>query len=337
MLLNRSFETKDKIMPVIVRSDAVHPFLPSLGSPNAIEMERACRQDIRPLEILIVNLMADKQATERQLAQWLGHTPLQVHLTFAATDSYMDAISSGRKSKNTSTEHITDFYQSWSSLKHRKFDGMIISGVNALKPRVEQEVFWPEVEEILRWSETNVLSSLFLCWGAKAALKYFYDIDSMPGDPKIFGVYDHELLSDTTGIAFGLPDRFPAPVSRWKSPDPLAVADCDRLEVVAHAPEVGPNIIVESSPCDAGTGRFPLRVFIINHPEYDADTLEKEYVRDRQRNADQPVPKHYFPNDDPAQKPLNLWRHVGFIYANWIMIIYEATPYDIEQINAPIR
>jgi len=322
-------------MPVIVRSDAVHPFLPSLGSPNAIDQERARRQDIRPLEILIINLMADKQTTERQLAQWLGHTPLQVHLTFAATDSYMDAISKGRQSKNTSTDHITDFYQSWSSLKHRKFDGLIITGVNALKPRVEQEVFWPEVEGILRWSETHVLSSLFLCWGAKAALKYFYDIDSVPGETKIFGVYDHELVSDTTGIAFGLPDRFPTPVSRWKSPDPRAVAECARLEVVAHAPEVGPNIIVEPTPGETGTGRFPLRLYILNHPEYDADTLGREYRRDAAGNPGQPVPQHYFPNGDPSRKPLNLWRHIGFVYANWIMIIYEATPYDIERINAP--
>jgi homoserine O-succinyltransferase len=324
-------------MPVIVKSDAVHPFLPSLGSPHAIDMERARQQDIRPLELLLVNLMADKQTTERQLAQWLGHTPLQVHLTFAATDSYMDAISKGRKSKNTSTEHITDFYQSWSSLKHRKFDGLIITGVNALQPRVEQEVFWPEVEEVLRWSETHVLSSLFLCWGAKAALKYFHDIDSVPGKTKIFGVYDHERLADSTGIAFGLPDRFPAPVSRWKSPDPQAVADCDRLEVVAYAPEVGPNIMVEPVQAQTGTGRFPVRLYILNHPEYDADTLEKEYTRDASGNPDQPVPQHYFPNDDPSQQPLNLWRHVGFIYANWIMIIYEATPYDINQINVSER
>jgi homoserine O-succinyltransferase len=320
-------------MPVIVRSDAVHPFLPSLGSPNAIEMERARRQDIRPLEILIVNLMADKQAAERQLAQWLGHTPLQVHLTFAATDSYMDEIAKGRKSKNTSTEHINDFYQSWSSLKHRKFDGMIITGVNALKPRVDEETIWPEVEEIMRWSKTNVLASLFLCWGAKAALKYFHGIESLRGTTKISGVYDHDIVSDKTGIAFGLPDRFRVPVSRWKSPDPDAVAACVRLEVVASAPEVGPNIIAEPVPCEAGEGYFPQRLYILNHPEYDADTLEKEYTRDSSENTGHPVPQHYFPGDDPLQQPLNLWRHTGFIYVNWITIIYANTPYDLEQIN----
>lgn len=320
-------------MPVIVRSDAAHPFLPSLGSPNAIDQERASRQDIRPLEILILNLMADKQTTERQLAHWLGHTPLQVHLTFAATDSYMEAIAKGRQTRNTSTEHINDFYQSWGSIKERKFDGLIITGVNALKPRVEEEVFWPEVEEILRWSKTNVFASLFLCWGAKAALKFFHDIDSVPGTTKIFGVYDHEIISDSTGIAFGLPDHFPVPVSRWKSPDIKAVEACSELEVVAYAPEVGPNIIAEPAVVEGDPIRFPRRLYIINHPEYDADTLGKEYTRDAAGNPDQPLPHHYFTNDDPSQKSLNLWRHTGFIYVNWIMGIYEHTPYDLQQIN----
>lgn len=317
-------------MPVIVTSDAIHPFLPSLGSSSAIEMTRASHQDIRPLEILIINLMADKQATERQLAQWLGHTPLQIRLTFAATDSYMEAIQNGRRSKNTSTEHITNFYQSWGSLKDRRFDGMIITGVNALQPRVEDEIIWPEVKEIMEWSKTNVLSSLFLCWGAKAALKYFHDIDSIRQETKIFGLFDHILGKDSTGIGFGLPDQFAVPVSRWKSPVPEAIDACEALEVLATAPEVGPNMIVEPSD---GPTPFPRRVYILNHPEYDADTLGREYHRDAQDNPDQPLPKHYFPGNDPSRTPVNLWRYAGFIYTNWIRTIYDATPYDINQIS----
>jgi homoserine O-succinyltransferase len=324
-------------MPVLVTSDAIHPFLPSLGSSSAIEMKRARHQDVRPLEILIINLMADKQATERQLALWLGHTPLQVRLTFAATDSYMEAIQNGHESRNTSTEHITSFYQSWGSLKQQRFDGMIITGVNALQPRVEDEAIWPEVKQIMEWSKTNVLSSLFLCWGAKAALKYFHGIDSVRGDVKIFGLFDHVLGSDSTGIAFGLPDRFPVPVSRWKSPDPDAVAACDALEVVAAAPEIGPNMIAEPAVSSVGPTPFPRRLYILNHPEYDADTLGQEYARDAQKNPDQPLPLHYFPNDDPSQKPLNLWRHAGFIYTNWIRTIYAATPYEIERIGDVCR
>jgi homoserine O-succinyltransferase len=324
-------------MPVIVTSDAIHPFLPSLGSSSAIDMKRATHQDIRPLEILIINLMADKQATERQLAQWLGHTPLQVRLTFAATDSYMEAIQNGHRSRNTSTEHITSFYQSWSSLKDRRFDGMIITGVNALQPRVEDEAIWPEVKQIMEWSKTNVLSSLFLCWGAKAALKYFHGIDSTRHEVKLFGVYDHNLGTDSTGIAFGLPDRFPVPVSRWKSPDPEAVRACSALEVIADSPEVGPNMIAEPAVSSVGPTSFPRRLYVLNHPEYDADTLEKEYTRDAGSNPGQPLPLHYFPDDDPSQTPLNLWRFVGFIYTNWIRVIYDATPYDIDQIAAVVN
>lgn len=317
-------------MPVIVTSDAIHPFLPSLGSSSAIDMQRATHQDIRPLEILIINLMADKQATERQLAQWLGHTPLQVRLTFATTDAYMDAIHAGRQTRNTSTRHITSFYQSWGSLKEHKFDGMIITGVNALQPRVEDEIIWPEVTQILEWSKTNVLSSLFLCWGAKAALKYFHDIDSIRQDSKIFGLFDHILGKDSTGIGFGLPDQFAVPISRWKSPVSGAIEACEALEVLATAPEVGPNMIVEPSE---GRSPFPHRVYILNHPEYDADTLGREYHRDAKGNPDSSLPLHYFPGNDPSKKPVNLWRHAGFIYTNWIRTIYDITPYDTNQIG----
>ena len=165
-------------MPVIINSAAIHPFLPSLGTPLAIESARAEHQDIRPLEIAIINLMADKQTTERQLALWLGNTSLQVKLTFATTDTYFRDVNAGRETKNTPAEHIRKFYSAWSEIKDRKFDGFIVTGVNALKERVSDEDIWPEVQQILRWTETNVLSSLFLCWGAKAALKHFHDVES---------------------------------------------------------------------------------------------------------------------------------------------------------------
>ena len=176
-------------MPVIVDSKEIHPFLPSLGSPLAIERRRAERQDIRPLEIAIINLMADKLSTERQLALWLGNTTLQVNLSFIATDSYVRRIQAGRESTNTPSEHIRKFYRPFSEIRHRRIDGLIVTGVNALKPRVEQEEIWPEVAQILQWSTTNAFSSLLLCWGAKAALKYFHDIDSHKGEQKLFGLF----------------------------------------------------------------------------------------------------------------------------------------------------
>ena len=154
-------------MPVIVASEEAHPFLPSLASGSAIDQRRALQQDIRPLEIAILNLMADKMTTERQLAAWLGSTPLQVSLTFVATDGYVRAIRDGRQSKTTPAEHIVKFYKPLSEIRADKFDGLIVTGVNALQPRVSDEAFWPEVQEILDWSASHVLSSLYLCWGPR--------------------------------------------------------------------------------------------------------------------------------------------------------------------------
>lgn len=321
-------------MPVIVNSKEIHPFLPSLGSGAAIERERAEHQDIRPLEILILNLMADKVTTERQLALWLGHTSLQVRLTFAATDRYVREIEAGRESKNTPAEHIRKFYNAWSDIKDRKFDGLIVTGVNALQPRVSDEIFWGDVQEVFRWSETNVFSSLFLCWGAKAALKHFHNIESIRGQKKTSGLFEHRLISDKTNLLFGFPDRFSVPISRWKSPAPAAIKAVSSLEIVATADEVGPNILVESAPYDT-VRRYPRRVFVLNHPEYDTDSLQREYERDLLKDPATALPRHYFPGDDPANMPFNSWRHTGFLYTNWVRTIYDATPYSLSDIPKP--
>jgi homoserine O-succinyltransferase/O-acetyltransferase len=319
-------------MPVIVNSEAIHPFLPSLGTPLAIESGRAEHQDIRPLEIAIINLMADKQTTERQLSLWLGNTMLQVKLTFATTDTYVKDVNSGRVTKNTPAEHIRKFYSAWSDIKHRKFDGLIVTGVNALKERVSDEAIWPEVQAILRWSESNVLSSAFLCWGAKAALKHFHDIESFKAPRKLFGLFEHHLVSDRTGLLFGFPDVFPVPVSRWKSPRREDIERHKALEIVADSEESGPNIMVESAPYEEGKFLYPRRVYILNHPEYDTETLSVEYKRDVAANPSWPLPLHYYPGNNPDRAPRNSWRHTAHIYTNWIKTLYEATPYNIEDI-----
>jgi len=323
-------------MPVIVTSKKKHPFLPSLGSGGAIEQRRAAHQDIRPLEIAILNLMADKVATERQLALWLGHTPLQVNLTFIATDRYVRAIKAGHKSKHTPTSHIRDFYSPWSDIKNRKFDGLIVTGVNALKPRVTDEAFWDEVCDIFRWSESNAFSSLFLCWGAKAALKYFHDIDSVKGAKKIFGLFEHRRLSDKTNLLFGFPDRFAVPISRWKAPEFKAIAARKKLEIVAASAEAGPNILVEPTRFEK-TRFYPRRVYVLNHPEYETDTLAREYARDSALNPQTPLPKHYFESGKTGKTPPNSWRYAGFLYTNWVHAIYEATPFDLSRIPAPFK
>ena len=244
-------------MPVIINSQEIHPFLPSLGSPLAIDRSQAEQQDIRPLEIAIINLMADKISTERQLALWLGNTMLQVNLSFVATDSYVRGVAAGRHTRNTPADHIRKFYSPFSEVSDKKFDGFIVTGVNALKDRVEQETFWPEVADILQWTTTNAFSCLFLCWGAKAALKFFHDIDSHKGKQKLFGLFEHRLLSDKTGLLFGFPDLFPAPVSRWKSPRREDILKVPALEIVADSEEAGPNMLVESEPLDDDSGLFP--------------------------------------------------------------------------------
>jgi homoserine O-succinyltransferase/O-acetyltransferase len=325
-----------KFMPVIVTSKEKHPFLPSLGSSEAIEAARAAHQDIRPLEIAILNLMADKVATEKQLALWLGHTPLQVRLTFVATDRYLSDIDAGRETKNTPSDHIRKFYSAWSDVKAQKFDGLIVTGVNAQKPRVSDEGIWEDVQEVFRWSEEHAFSSLFLCWGAKAALKHFHDIESVRGHKKIFGLFEHRRISDRTELLFGFPDRFPVPISRWKSPDAAALAACKKLEVVAASDEAGANILVESAPYNKKK-RYPRRVYVLNHPEYDTDTLLNEYVRDAAQRSDTPLPRHYFPKADPAAVPTNSWRYAGFLYTNWIHAIYDATPYALNQIPKPFK
>ena len=323
-------------MPVIVNSAEIHPFLPSAGDPAAIDSERARHQDIRPLEIAIINLMADKRATERQLATWLGHTPLQVRLTFAATDSYVAGIAAGRETRNTPAEHIRKFYKPFSTIREHKFDGLIVTGVNALRPRVTDEDVWPEVRDILRWSAANVLSSLFLCWGAKAALWHFHAIESHKAEQKLFGLFDHRLVSDRTGLLFGLPDTFPVPVSRWKSPRREDILHRPALEIIADSDESGPNMLVEAETYDNQRRLFPRRVYILNHPEYDTDTLREEYRRDSAHVA-AALPRHYFPENDPSRPPINRWRHTATVYGNWIKAVYEASPYRLDSLPEPFN
>lgn len=322
-------------MPVIVNATDPHPFLPSLGDVTAIEAERARHQDIRPLEVAIVNLMADKQAVERQLARWLGHSVLQVHLTFAATDDYFDAVQGGHEPRHTPADHIRKFYSPFRDIKGQKFDGLIITGVNALRQDITTEPIWPQVREILDWSATNALSSLFLCWGAQAALKHFYAIDRTRRAQKTFGVFQHDLVSDRTALLSGFPDLFPLPVSRWNEIEKRAVLPHPELEIVAESAEAGLSLLVESAAFDDGKQLYPRRVFILGHPEYDTDLLRQEYLRDRAADPAYPQPRHYFPDGDPDAVPRNVWRHTGHVFTNWINALYKATPYDLTQIPRP--
>jgi homoserine O-succinyltransferase/O-acetyltransferase len=168
-------------------------------------------------------------------------------------------------------------------------------------------------------------------------LKFFHDIDSHKGERKLFGLFEHRLISDKTGLLFGFPDIFPAPVSRWKSPKREDILKVPALEIVADSEEAGPNMLVESEPLDDNSGLFPRRVYILNHPEYETDTLSVEYHRDRANDPDYPLPRHYFPGDDRSRAAPNLWRHRAHIYTNWVKTVYESTPYSIEAIPNPSK
>jgi homoserine O-succinyltransferase/O-acetyltransferase len=324
-------------VPVIVNATEAHPFLPSLGDPAAIAADRALHQDIRPLEIAILNLMADKQTTERQLARWLGHTPLQVRLTFAATDDYVHGVRAGRETKGTPAEYIRKFYSAWSDIKERKFDGLLVTGINLLEADVTREAIWPQIQKICDWSATNVLSSLFLCWGAFAALRHFHGIECYNGRTKTLGVFEHRILSDKAELLFGLPDRFPVPVGRWQRLRGEDLRGHGSLEIVSESSEGGAFLIAENATHDDGTQFYPRRVYMLNHPEYETDTMKREYFRDLAIYPDLPIPPNYFPGDDPAREPINTWRHTANIYINWIKAVYEATPYDIARIPESYR
>ncbi|MGH7191431.1 MAG: homoserine O-acetyltransferase/O-succinyltransferase family protein, partial [Acetobacteraceae bacterium] len=309
-----------------------HPFLPSLGDPAAIAADRAMHQDIRPLEIAILNLMADKQTTERQLAQWLGHTPLQVRLTFAATDDYVHGVRSGRETSGTPAEYIRKFYSAWSDIKERKFDGLLITGVNLLQADVTREEIWPQIEKIYDWSTTNVFSSLFLCWAAFAALRHFHGIECYNGETKTLGVFEHHILTDRTGLLFGLPDRFPVPVGRWQRLRHGDLRTGPSLEVISESAESGAFLAAEHARSEDAAKLYPRRVYMFNHPEYETNTIRKEYLRDLASCPELPLPPNYFPADDPSREPVNRWRHTAIVYINWVKAVYEATPYDTAHI-----
>ena len=283
-------------MPVIINSAAIHPFLPSLGTPLAIESARAEHQDIRPLEIAIINLMADKQTTERQLALWLGNTILQVKLTFATTDSYFRDVNAGRETKNTPAEHIRKFYSAWSEIKDRKFDGFIVHRRQRAEGTGERRGHLARgAADPATGPSTNVLSSLFLCWGAKAALKHFHDVESIQGQAEIVRPVRASPGVGQDRPAVRLPRRVLRPGLALEKPAARRHPEArGKLEIVADSEESGPNIMVESGPYDRGRFKYPRRVYILNHPEYDTETLGRRIqARRRGQRLAWPLPLHY--------------------------------------------
>ncbi len=279
---------------------------------------RALTQDIRPLQILIVNLMPTKIVTETQLARVLGNTPLQVEMELLMMSSH--------KSKNTSKEHMLAFYKTFDEIKDRNFDGMVITGAPVEHMDFEQVEYWKELCEIMEWSKTHVTSTFHICWAAQAALYYHYGIEKKPLDKKLFGVFEHTVAHKGSILFRGFDDTFMVPHSRHTTVLAEDIEKVPELKILSTGKEVG----VYAVATDRGR-----QIFITGHSEYDADTLNREYQRDKNAGLPIDIPVNYFPNDDDTLPPKVTWRSgANLLYSNWLnYFVYQTTPYDITTIS----
>jgi homoserine O-succinyltransferase len=277
----------------------------------------ALRQDIRPLQIGLLNLMPNKIRTEAQIARLLGSTPLQVELTLVRVG--------GHKPKNTPEEHLIAFYQTWEEVKDRKFDGFIITGAPIETLPFDDVTYWKEMEQILDWTETNVHSSVFICWGAMAAIWHFHRVPKYTLPEKAFGIYRHRNLKPASRYLTGFSDDFQISVSRWTEIRKQDLPAGSGLELLMESDETGVCLIAEER-CN--------RLYIFNHVEYDSTTLAEEYFRDLAAGVSVKLPHNYFPGDDPTKTPLNRWRsHAFLLFGNWINQAYQTTPFDMNDIG----
>ncbi|MCR5150272.1 MAG: homoserine O-succinyltransferase [Clostridiales bacterium] len=282
---------------------------------------RAMTQDIRPLKILLLNLMPTKIDTETQLSRLLGNTPLQVELTLLHTTSHF--------SKNTSQEHMLAFYQVFDDVKDKYFDGMIITGAPVEHLDFEQVEYWDELCEIMEWSKTHVHSTFHICWGAQAALYYHFGIPKHSLEKKLFGIFEHTADYKTSILLRGFDDSFYIPHSRHTSVLREDIEKHPEIKIVASSVEAGPAVMMIKE------GR---QIFVTGHSEYDQYTLDKEYRRDLSQGKEIAVPVNYYPDDNPDNPPKVTWRsHANLLYSNWLnYFVYQTTPYDINDIKADI-
>ena len=305
-------------MPIQIPNDL--PAANTLLQENIFVMtqQRAESQQIRPLEIVLLNLMPTKIATETQLSRLLGNTPLQVHLELMHMSSH--------KSKNISQEHLLNFYKSFDELKDRKFDGMVITGAPVELMDFEDVDYWQELCQIMEWSKTNVHSTFHICWGAQAGLYYHYGIPKYPLEKKLFGVFEHEADYKRAILLRGFDDVFWAPHSRHTTITREDVQKVPGLKILASSKEAGVYAVMSKG------GR---QIFVTGHSEYDPETLNNEYLRDKNQGLEIDVPQNYFPDDDDTKPPIVRWRsHANLLFSNWLKyFVYQTTPYDIMTIG----
>ena len=305
-------------MPITIPENI--PASKTLKRENVFVMNerRAVKQDIRPLRIVILNLMPTKIVTETQLLRKLSNSPLQVEIELMKVSSYV--------SKNTSEEHLTKFYNTFDYYKDMKFDGMIITGAPVENMPFEEVDYWDELCEIMEWSKTHVTSCFHICWGAQAGLYYHYGINKKSLAKKMFGVFPHKVLNKKSKLLRGFDDVFPAPHSRHTYVEADDIREVADLEIMAESDEAGVYIVANKSRKD---------IFVMGHSEYDRLTLAEEYFRDVDKGLEIDVPKNYFPNDNPKKKPVVTWRsHGNLLYSNWLnYYVYQITPFDINKIK----
>ncbi len=305
-------------MPIKVQSNL--PAIKVLESENIFVMpdDVALRQDIRPLKILILNLMPTKVTTETQLLRLLGNSPLQVDIELLQTASHT--------SKNTSSQHLSTFYKTFDEVRDNTFDGMIITGAPVEQLDFEDVDYWDELCDIMKWSKTNVFSTFHICWGAQAGLYYHYGVPKHQLPEKLSGIYSHNVLDPHHCLMRGFDDTFQIPHSRYTGIRLDDVRKCKDLEVLAISEKAGVSIIC---------GKSGRQVFVTGHAEYDRDTLASEYFRDINRGISPNVPYNYFPNDDPTRVPPMVWRsNATLLYTNWLnYFVYQATPYDLNELD----
>lgn len=305
-------------MPIRIPGDL--PAVRVLTDENIFVMdnERAARQDIRPLRILVLNLMPTKIATETQLARLLGNTPLQVDMELIAV--------SGRVPKHTAREHMIAFYKTFDDIKDEYYDGFIITGAPVEQMPFEQVDYWQELCRMMEWSKSHVQSTLHICWGAQAGLYYHFGIKKKLLPEKLFGVFEHTVDYKNPILFRGFDDVFYAPHSRNSTVDIKDVEAIPELKILATSPVAGVYA------CMTSGGK---QIFITGHSEYDPGTLAKEYFRDKGKGLDIKVPANYFPDDDETKPPIVRWRaHANLLYSNWLnYFVYQTTPYDVESIK----
>ena len=279
---------------------------------------RAVSQDIRPLKIVILNLMPLKKTTEVHLLRLLSNSSLQIEVELIHTATY--------ESKNTASDHLSDFYKTFDKIKHNKYDGMIITGAPVETMEFEQVNYWSEIKEILKWTETNVTSTLHICWGAQAGLYYHYGIPKHSVENKISGVFEHNVLNIKEPIIRGFDDRFLAPHSRHTEVRREDIEKIDKLDIISESDEAGIYIV---------TARKGRQIFVTGHSEYDPLTLKDEYERDLKKGMNPVIPRNYFPDDDPSANPKVSWRsHAHLLFSNWLnYYVYQMTPYNLNDIN----